>query len=196
MNTQVQEVTQNHQINLNSKNHYVPSNDLTAEQLKEKFQIACADDITAALIPFTYLSVEEFEIIHSWFEGLPDRELKISIGEGIQYRMWYYGKHDTKLEVTIKARGECFTYPLEIEIYQARSPEKPSEHSEYCAYSWEEWPKDENGEHYWPDDMGDKHYDPDCYCDWVEDSLKRFTVNDTPDIDPVITYFDTGMEDK
>lgn len=181
---------------------------ITIDDLRER-NVLFADDTTKELLPYTFLCPEEFDIIHDIFAGMNNSRLAISIGKGITYHLWHNSKHGGFLEATLRAHADCFIFPLEISVTASHEPEKPEEHSDFCPYSYQEWPKDEDGNSYWaePEDCkyeeendtwsapeNKRHYDVDCNCDYVEDETKTFTIKDYPDLEPLRAYLREAWE--
>lgn len=171
-------------------NAYTPVASITPEDLAALKIYADAE--TLALLPFTALSPQEFEIIHSTFDNrLDDRDLRVRIG-GITYKLASSGK-DLYTEVEVKVKESCFMYPLDVRITQTREPSSPNDHSDYCPFAGgESWPTDEEGNPYWEGEDGERIYDLenlDCTCEWVEVNNQEFTVADDADLAVINSYF-------
>lgn len=70
--------------------------------------IELADSNSAILLPYTSLTVDEFEMIHEALPGLPERRLTIAVG-GIRYDM---GRtHPSVAWVALWAYSDHFLYP-------------------------------------------------------------------------------------
>lgn len=168
---------------------------ITKEELDQR-KVRCEDDRTVALLPYTDLCIEEFDIIHEMLPGLNERRLTVSIGKGISYTLSASSKENF-IDAYLSSQDSFFALPMTITLVARHLPQGRHEHSDWCAYSWEQWPEDEQGNTYWaePEYM---EYDeeteklsaeekyridcPDCYCESIEDASQEFEIKEgTPD---------------
>ena len=161
-------------------------NFVLTESILRQLEIATPIGDTIGLLPFAQISPRELQMMdEAMGMWATSRELSISIGKGVNYAVSHSGKHGGFVKVIYRAQDSCFSLPLTVEIWTSHEPQSPEEHHDACPYFWEDWPKDEDGEHYWVDgyaEDGERHYEPECYCDYVEDDHAEITIGDGDDL--------------
>lgn len=172
--------------------------------LLRELKISLGTGTEEAILPMLWVGREDFEALENVAQiGAQYRTLSVGIGEGVTYKIGSTDKHGCNIEVVFHSQSAGFMFPLNVRVMTSHEPSEPSEHSEWCPYSWSEWPKDENGEGYWAepelmiyDEESDtwsapeehRLYDVDCNCEYVDDEAKEFVINDDADIAPITEY--------
>lgn len=162
------------------------------DRLKD-MKISFAYGASEALVPHTMLCVDEFELIHQAFDitSAWDKELKVSIGKGIEYRLTY-SEDSTALHIHIHAQADCFAAPCTVTVFTTKEPED-FEHNESCPFhSHQAYFNEPDGTAFLIDEMGEKYYayDFECHCEWVETTRKVFELDpEDLSLDEAATYF-------